>query len=152
MRRHERIVVQMRVGAIDAVNFLGLARAERLVRVKTPDPFEQSLPAQHFVQPGDAAAETVRRVEERRVAVRHLHAALQPFRAGRRAPTFREQLHRAFGPHRPVTEQASDDPQRFAAEAERRQQIGNNVVVVAGVERDVVAPESATARTTSKVW
>ena len=34
MRRHERVVVQVRIAAVDAVDLLALAGAQRLVRVE----------------------------------------------------------------------------------------------------------------------
>ena len=77
MSGDEIIVVQMRVGATDAVNFIELAGAQRFVLIKAPDAFEQALAAQHFVQTGDAAAEAVRRIEEGGVAVGDFHAEAQ---------------------------------------------------------------------------
>ena len=40
MRGDEGIVIQMRVGGIDAVNLIMLARAQTFTRVETPDAFQ----------------------------------------------------------------------------------------------------------------
>ena len=79
MRGDEGIVVQVRVGGIDAVDLLTLARAETFTRVEAPDAFKQSLPPQHLVQARDAAGKVVRRVEEGGVAVGDLSGAPQQF-------------------------------------------------------------------------
>src|SRR6202030_1195623 len=44
--------------------------------------------------------------------------------------------YRRFGPDGPVAEQSTYDASLAAAEIELREQVGNDVVVVAGVERD----------------
>src|ERR1043165_8187478 len=62
-------LTQMRICAIDPVDLFHLSRAERFVFVQAPKSLEQALPAQHFVQAGDAAAEAVGGVEERGVAI-----------------------------------------------------------------------------------
>src|SRR5262249_61149727 len=52
---HELVVGQVRVSPADAVDLLGLAGAERLVRVQAPVPLQKPLPAQDLVDAGDAA-------------------------------------------------------------------------------------------------
>ena len=69
MSGDEVVVVEMRVGAMDAINFSKLARAERFVFIEAPQAFEQALPSQDFVQTSDAAAEAVRGIKEGGVAV-----------------------------------------------------------------------------------
>src|SRR5215813_9236269 len=54
---HELIVVQMWVAGADAINLFHLPRREVLAWVETPAARHQSLPAQDFVQPGDASGE-----------------------------------------------------------------------------------------------
>ena len=96
---------------------------------------------------GDAAGEAVGGVEERGVGVGDLDAALQQrgrdLAGARRRLALAEQRHGASRPHRPVSEQPADDPalDRPPAdgEPEGRHQVGDDGVVVAGVERDVVA-------------
>lgn len=136
--RDEIVVVQMRTGRVNAVDLLKLARTERFVLVEAPDAFEQALAAQDFVQTGDAAAETVRRVEERRVAVGDLDAEAQQFRCGVSVAAFLQQFDRALRPHGPMTEQTADNAAFFACKSIRREEIGHDVVVVAGVERDII--------------
>ena len=148
MRGDEGIVVQVRVGGIDAVNLLALARAEAFPRVEAPDAFKQSLPPQHLVQAGDAAGEAVGRVEEGRVAVGDFNRAPQQFGGDRAAAlngamTFAQEFHGLARPDRPVPQQPAHDAALDGAaahvEAIRREQVEHDVVVVAGVERDVVA-------------
>ena len=59
-----------------------------------------------------------------------------------------QQLDRASRPDAPMPQQAADDP---PAQGIRREQVEHDVIIVAGVERDVAAPDSATARMTSSV-
>src|SRR5262245_15376753 len=70
VRPNELVVGQVRVGAADAVDRLGLAVAEALVRVQAPRPCKQSLAAEYLVNPGDADSKPVGRVEDRRICVR----------------------------------------------------------------------------------
>ena len=69
MFRDESVVVQLRIGAADAVDFFFLARAERLLRIETPEPLQKTLSSEDFVQAGDAALEIVCGVEEDGVAI-----------------------------------------------------------------------------------
>ena len=59
----------------------------------------------------------------------------------REPPALLQQLDRPLRPTRPLTQQPADDPQPHLAasgrDAELRQQIEQDVIVVAGVERDV---------------
>jgi AraC-like DNA-binding protein len=68
MSGHEVVVVEMRVGAIDAVNFSELAWDERFAFIEAPDALQEPLAAQHFVQTGDATSEAVSSID------RSLHA------------------------------------------------------------------------------
>src|ERR1035438_4959341 len=92
MRGDEAIVVQVRVGGINAVNLFTLARAETFTGVKTPDAFKQSLTPQHLVQTGDATGEVIRRIEEGRIAVGDLNGTSQEF-GGNGAAAFRSEEH-----------------------------------------------------------
>ena len=136
--------------AADAVDLLALARAQALVRIEAPDAFEQALAAQHLVAAGDAAAEVVGDVEEGAVAVgdaaveREQLALDRAARLGarQRGLAALEQLDRALRPDRPVAEQAAAKAHRHrravAHRRERRDQVEDDVVVVAGVERDAL--------------
>src|SRR6266536_2772354 len=69
MLPHEIVVGEIGVLAVNAVDLLALAGAQALLRIEAPDALQQALAAQHFVTAGDAAAELVGDVEERRVAI-----------------------------------------------------------------------------------
>src|SRR5450631_587154 len=95
----------------DAVDLLDLAGAEPLGRIETPDALEQSLPPQNFVTAGDAAVKIVGDVEECAVAVGNAGIECQEI-GGHRVLVARGAAHLelpdgAFGPHRPMAEQAA---------------------------------------------
>ena len=81
----EFIIIQMRIGVVDAIDFCRLPRAKRLVGIKTPGSLQQALSAQDFVQTSDTSCELVSRVEERRVAVSNFDASTQ--QGSRNPPT-----------------------------------------------------------------
>src|SRR5580693_4969567 len=108
----------MRISAIDAVNLVHLAGAERFVFVQAPEAVEQALPPQHFVQAGDAAAESIGSVEEGGVAIGDLGAELQQFGCGFGVAAALEAFDRTPRPDRPMAEQAANDAARFSLEAE----------------------------------
>src|SRR5205814_6273023 len=103
---HERIVVEVRIGGADAVDLLALSGSQRLLRVETPDAFEQSLPAQDLVAAGDHALETVGRVEDRRVAVGDLrverHKLGVNLVGGNGSVNVLQQFDRALDPYAPM--------------------------------------------------
>jgi hypothetical protein len=74
MLGHKRIVIEMRIRAMHAVNLLKLPGAQRFVFIKAPQPFQQSLASQDFMKAGDAAPKAVGCIKESRVAVRDFHA------------------------------------------------------------------------------
>ena len=65
----EDVIVEVRIGGVDAGNFFGLAGAEGFVGIETPDSFEEALTAKNFMEAGDAAAKIVGGVEEGGVGV-----------------------------------------------------------------------------------
>ena len=69
---NEFIVVEMRIGAADAVDLSCLTCGERFSGVEASYALEQSLAAQYFVNPGNAARKIICGIEERGVAVRYL--------------------------------------------------------------------------------
>ncbi len=148
MTRHELVISQMRISAAHAIDFFALSGAESFGGIEAPDAFEQPLPPQDVVNPGDAARVLVCRIEKGGVCVRDLVGAAKQFgrdgfSGAREAPAFRVELDGLAGPDRPVPEQAADDSALDASypdtESERRQQIQNDIVVVARVEGDVFA-------------
>src|SRR5690242_18236394 len=102
------IIVEVRIGGADAVDLLALSGPQRLLRVETPDTFEQSLPAQDLVAAGDHAVETVGRVEDCRVAVGDLrierHKLGGNFVGGNRSVNALQEFDRALDPYAPMAE------------------------------------------------
>ena len=74
MLRNERVVVEMRIGTMDAINFLQLSGTQCFMFIKAPKPFEQSLASQNFMKSGDAATESVGGVKECSVAIGDFHS------------------------------------------------------------------------------
>src|SRR5687768_13173925 len=144
----EVVVVQVRIRGIDPVDLFLLTRTEPLVRIQPPVAIQQSLPSQNFVQSRDAAGELVGGVEERGVAVGDLDAAHEHVARDLALIavmlTLDEQPRRLLRPNRPVAQQPANDPafDRLVAgrDAVRREQVHHDVVVVARVQRDVIAP------------
>ena len=109
-------------------------------------PSQQSLPPQDLVAAGDAAVEIVGDVEEGAVAIGD--AGIERQQIGRqrglaaRGAAPLELLDRARRPYRPVAEQAAAEigarGDALVAQVERQRQIEQDVVVVAGIERDAV--------------
>ena len=59
MGADEGVVGQMRIGAADAIDVAGLARAEHVVRGQAARAANQPLPPQHFLDTRDAAGEAM---------------------------------------------------------------------------------------------
>jgi len=59
----EGVVVEVRVGGVNAGDFFGLAGAERFVGIEAPDAFEEALAAEDFVEAGDAPGKMIGGVE-----------------------------------------------------------------------------------------
>ncbi len=97
---------------------------------------------------GDYALEVVGHVEHRGVHVGDFDVSAEQFGGHAvcicRGMTFCEHLHRTARPHRPMPEQAAHDaPLHFLAlnlKAVRRDQVRDNVVIIARVQRDILAP------------
>ena len=110
---HKSIIIQVRIRAIHPLDFFNLTKAERFLRVQTPDAIEQALAAQHFVDAGNTAGVLVGSVEKSRVGVGDFDSTLHEFAGNglarhHRAPAIGVKLDRGLGPHRPVTEQTSN--------------------------------------------
>jgi hypothetical protein len=128
MSGDEVVVMEMRIGAIDAVNLSELVGAQRFVFIEAPDTFEQALAAQDFMQTGDAASVAVRGIEEGGVAIGDFDAKSQQVRGGIGVAAAFEQSNRTFCPHRPMTEQTADDASLFALDAKRREEVRDDVI------------------------
>ena len=139
----EAVVVKMRVSAVDAVDFGELAGAEGFVLVEAPEAFEQALAAKDFMEAGDAAAEAVGGVEEGGVAVGDINTEAEEVGGGIGEAAALMQRDGFFSPDRPVTEEPARDAELNGAtvgsgEAEGREKVSDDGVIVSGVERDVV--------------
>ncbi len=82
MRFHKRIIIQMRISTIHAVNLFHLPAAERLMLIETPQTLQQALATEDLMQAGDAAVEGVGGVEEGGVAVGDFDAEAKEFARG----------------------------------------------------------------------
>src|SRR6266702_5310981 len=140
------VVAEIGMLAADAVDLLHLARAEALGRIETPDSLEQALPPQDFMAAGDAAVKIIGDVEERAVAIGD--AGIERQEIGRhgvvaaRGAAHLELLDGALGPYRPVAEQAAAErgagSDAVVAQVERQGEIEQDVIVIAGIERDAI--------------
>src|SRR5712664_2946320 len=130
----------------DAVDLLHLAGAEALGRIEAPDSFQQPLPPQNFVTAGDAAVKIVGDVEKRAVAVGD--AGIESEQIGgdavlvARGAAHLELLDGVRGPHRPMAEQTAAEigtrGDALVAQVERQREVEQDMVVIAGIERDAV--------------
>ena len=145
--RREARVREVGVGAGDAVDFFGLAGAELFGGVEAPGALEEALAAEDFVDAGDAADEAVGGVEDGGVGVGELGSEGKEGcgdGAGLgRAVAFLKELHGGAGPDGPLAEESADDA-AFDGPAARvepkgSEEVGYDVVVVAGVKGDIVA-------------
>src|SRR5690348_12473671 len=127
------------------VDLGGLSRRESLVFAQAPVTGEQSLPGKDLVDAGDASGEPVSLIERGTVEIGELGRAGQQLERYRSAAPH-ELTDLGVQPYglrradRPLSQQATDDVYDVVAEPERGQQIDDDVVVVAGVQRDVAGP------------
>src|SRR5690349_9876163 len=144
----EVVVVQMWVTSMNPVDLFTLAGAERFVWVQTPNPFEQTLTMQHFVQTGDATGVAIGGVEEGSVAIGNFNSGSEQvggdWLIGRRnLPALAEKFHRPLCPHRPVSQEPANNAafRRLSSDDKSMgcEEVQQDVVVVAGVERDVAS-------------
>src|ERR1035437_2930848 len=130
----------------DAVDLMDLAGAEPHGGIETPDALQQPLPPQNFVTAGDAAVKIIGDVEEGAVAVGNAGIERQEIGRDRRlvarGAAHLELLDEARGPYRPVAEQAAAEIRPCGdaaiAQNERQREVEQDVIVVAGIERDAI--------------
>jgi hypothetical protein len=146
----ERIIAEMRVGASYAIKLIDLSGAKPLLGIEAPDAFEQPLGAKDFMDARYAAAKPIRRIEEGSISVRDLHVASHP--VGRNglasvgnAAALTMKCHGELRPYGPVAEQSAHDPPLCISaiaflKPEGSEQVADDVVIIPGVERDVVPP------------
>lgn len=127
----------MGVGSGDAVEFFGLAGGQALVRIEAPDAFKQALAAEDLVDSGDAAVEGVGNIEDSSVGVGEVDVPGEHLR-GVGGLDAGEDFDGLLGPDGPLAEEAADDAEGSAFDLERSDEVVDDVVVVAGVEGDLV--------------
>jgi hypothetical protein len=137
------VVNQPRVGVGDAAEFGGLAGREFFVGVEARSGGEEPLAAEDFVDAGEAAGEIVGGIEKGGVGVGQGSVAVEPGGvepwASASAFHLGEEADGGVGPHTPLAEEAAVDVTGAASKGEGCEEVGEDVVVVAGVESDVVA-------------
>src|SRR5438046_8893082 len=141
MQRATGVVMQMRIGAADSIDFGVLARRETLICIEAPCAFEQALSAQDLVNSRNAAGEIVRRIKNRSVAVGYLRRQCEERSGNRFAATqafaFGQQIDGFACPASPLAEQTAGNAQTRLTTVgwhrEFSQQINDYVVICAGV-------------------
>ncbi len=145
---HEGVVVEVWVGSVDAGDFFGLAGADGFVGIETPDAFEEALTAENFMEAGDAPGKIVGGVEKGGVGVGDFDAfADKGWRnsgvSANCRVTFVEKFDGFARPDGPVAEKAADDAAFDLLAVDRKsvrsEEVKDDVVVIAGVERNVAA-------------
>jgi len=130
----------------DAGNLGGLTGGESFVRVEARGGGEEALAAERFVDAGETAGKLMGGIEERGVGVGQGGVAVEPsgVEARTEAGAFEvgEEADGSVGPDAPLAEEAAVDVARASGEGERGEEVGEDVVVVAGVEGNVVAAGS----------
>jgi hypothetical protein len=86
-RRNKLIVVQMWIEPANAINLFGLPGREVLIGIETPAAGQQTLPAEHLMNPRNASAKPIRRIEEGRVRICDLVRERQHFGGNPRRAT-----------------------------------------------------------------
>jgi len=111
---NEIVILQMWVGAANAIELITLSGAELLVWIETPDSFEQALSAQDFMNASDAAGESIRDIENRGVCVSDFDGEPEHFNWNgrgtlRKTAAFCVQFDCLSGPDCPLAQQAAND-------------------------------------------
>src|SRR6267378_2053657 len=136
----------MGIGSVDAIDLFSLSGAEGFVGIQAPDTFQEALPPQDLMQSRDAAGEIVRHVEKGRVGIGNFGAPLQQiFRSasssGHNGVALLQEIDGAAGPYRPVAQKAAHNAvfPRASVDLENigSEKVHGDIVIIAGVERDV---------------
>jgi hypothetical protein len=140
-------VGEVGIGVGDAVEFGGLSGAELFGGVETPDAGEEALAVEDFMDAGDAADEAIGRVENGGVGVGEFGSGGEQGAGEGGLPggalALGEEFDGAAGPNGPLAQEAADDAALDHAvvgfEAKGGEEIGDDVVIVAGVEGNIIA-------------
>ena len=139
----EFVIAQPRIGLGDPGEFFGLPRRKDLGGIEAMDGGEKALPAEDLVNAGKAALEVIGGVEEGCIGIGQGGVFHQPLGGNLILHSgdfdFLEEFDRAFRPNAELTEKPADDEPPLTGKFPGREQIEDDVVVVAGVKRDVVA-------------
>jgi hypothetical protein len=88
---------------------------------------------------GDAAAKVIGGIEERSIAVRDFNAQSQQISGDWFAVTTLEEFNGATSPDGPVSEQTTGEPPVMARAAKRSDKVGDNGIIVTGVQGNIGA-------------
>src|SRR5467141_1415927 len=136
----------MGIRGVNAIDLLLLSGAEGFVGIQAPDTFQEALPPQDFMEARDAAGEIVRHVEKGGVGICYFGAPLeQIFRnascSGHNGVALLQEVDGAASPYRPVAQKAAYNAvfPRASVDLENigREKVDGDIVIIAGVERDV---------------
>src|SRR6267154_4114987 len=136
----------MGIRGVNAIDLLLLSGAEGFVGIQAPDTFQEALPPQDFMEARDAAGEIVRHVEKGCVGICYFRTPLeQIFRnascAGHNGVALLQEIDGAASPYRPVAQKAAYNAvfPRASVDLENMgsEKIHGDIVIIAGVERDV---------------
>src|SRR5215472_18626408 len=132
----------------DTMDLLALSGRKLVARIQAPAPCEQSLLPQNFVNAGYRAAILVLRIKDGCIHISDLLCRYQEVVGDGTGLGFDriEQRDRRPGAHGPVSKQTADDPRAPAAEFESCQQVADDVVIVPGIEGDVVGASTVDHR------
>src|SRR5262249_4695827 len=135
---HEIVIGQLRISSTDPIDLLELARREIFGWIETPSATHEPLTPQNLVKTGDTPGEAFAGVEEDGVRVgqggrfrKNPGGALSA--CGAAGLDRLQRLYRTPGPHSPLPEEPAPEDQRPAAQPEIGEQVGDDVVVIAGV-------------------
>jgi hypothetical protein len=133
---YECVILQMRIGFADAIEFRALTRREILLRIETPAPFEQALTPQYLMNARNTSLKIVRGIEDGGIRICDLLRQRQQFARNRVGMTLGEGEVRngSLRPHRPMPQQAAGDSEGLSAEGKLREQVVQNVVIVSCVK------------------
>ena len=140
---HKLIIRQMRISGADAVKFLRLPRRQHFTFIQTPGRRQQALTPQQFIDARYAAGKIMGRIKNHGIGIRQFRIPCQPFRRyGIRVAKFRNLFQHpdgGFCPHGPLPQKSADYSASHTVVTKGRQQIVDDVVVIARVQRNVAA-------------
>ena len=112
MLAYKGIVIEMRIGLVDAVDLFPLSGRQIFVGVETPCALEQALSPQNFMNSRNTPSELMGGVEKRGIGISDLLCQGEQLRVDPtgNAPCRRKMTHSSLCPYRPVPQEATDNP------------------------------------------